>query len=251
MKDITASRKRWGKKQWFFCVLIVLVISVIVVLSLAFLITSDLVTNRFQAVTLEIALFEDNFDRLEPSDRVNLVPNKLLPKDPKVKNTNETDAFVFLKITVPVANVTNVLPDGTKQIKQPQELFYLKTNDDQQQQDFSFNTHPASAEDQEYWVELPDHETGTDYLSDTRTYVFGYSVYLKPEEMSETLFDYVQLRNFLSREVAGSSSLTVKVEAFGIQADYLGEIQKNDGTQKAVLDSTTLSKAYAYIAANE
>lgn len=215
--------------------------------TLALLFRDDRVTNRFTATSLDIELIEENYDSLTERQRTTLVPNALLDKDPKVKNTDRTDAFVFIKVTVPVQSVTYVAPDGTRGTKAPQEIFYLKTTSDQNEESSSFNT----ANDGEHWVRLESAEDGADLSGTTRSYVFGYSVYLSPDETTETLFDYIQLKNILQDELDPSASLFVNVEAYGIQADYLKGIEKDSGSVKAVMTKEQLETIYAYLSPSD
>ena len=227
--------------------LLVLVIVLAISFCLSAFVSSDSITNRFTASSLDIALIEENYDKLTEKQRSELIPNRTLPKDPKVKNTDETDAFVFLKITVPVGSVTDVLEDGTRTVKEAQEQFRIKTeqNKDSNNRDTDFNTSPSG--NNEYWIELPDFEEGTDHPGKTRTYVFGYSVYLKPDEVSETLFDYVQLKNIVQYEVNANSTIKINVQAYGIQADYLDGIEKDSAGEKAVMTVSQLKEIFSYI----
>ena len=62
----------------------------------------------------------------------NLAPNGEVPKNPAVSNVGTNDVYVFVKISVPVKNVTMVGDDGTKDGsgKKNQEIFYFKQNTD-------------------------------------------------------------------------------------------------------------------------
>ncbi|MEE3405080.1 MAG: glycine rich domain-containing protein, partial [Acutalibacteraceae bacterium] len=86
--------------------LAVLAVASLIAFCLSAFVSTDVVTNTFKASTLDIALIEENYDKLTEKQRFSLIPNRRLDKDPKIKNTDNTDAFVFLKVTVPVAEVT-------------------------------------------------------------------------------------------------------------------------------------------------
>ena len=234
------------KKNYTLIAAFILLILISILVSLAFFQGIDFVTNRFRAASLDISLLEENYDRLTDIQKRTLIPNRTLPKDPKIKNTDKTDAFVFLKITVPVGKITYVEENGTRTTKQSQELFRIKTEQTKSitNRDTNFNT--DSTTDQEYWIELTDYEEGTDYSQDTRTYVFGYSVYLKPGETTETLFDYIQLKNAVQYEADPNQLLRIGVSAYGIQADHIGDIEKGD-TEKAILTAEQLTEIYSYI----
>ena len=238
MKQHTAFAKRNA--------LLVLLLTFFVAFCISAFVSSDYVTNRFTSTTLDIELLEENYDRLTFQQRNSLIPNTELPKDPKIMNTDKTDAFVFLRITVPVGRVTDVLPDGTKTDRKRQELFLIKSlhNAVPDENGNCFNTDRS---DNEYWIELEEYEQGTDYSGDARTYVFGYSVYLSSGELTETLFDSICLKNIIQYEANPDQLLNVKVQAYGIQADYIDDIQKTDGSGKAVMTKQQLSALYSYI----
>ena len=132
-----------------------------------------------------------------------------------------------------------------------QEVFYLKTSDKVQYATASyFNDHAQDASDKEYWIELPECEEGTDLSGKERTYVFGYSVYLKQDEVSETLFDYIQLKNIMQYEISPTKNLNIKVQAYGIQTDHLENIEKDYGGEKALMTQADLTKIYGLIVGN-
>ncbi len=237
--DNIKTKKRKKKLFYKSDLYSLMIIVFAIILTMAVFTSSDIVDNRFSAATLDITLIEDEYNRLTEDEKTNLEPNDVIAKDPKIKNSDKTDAFVFLKITVPVMEVNNVKsdgdhPDNTEYAKFPQEVFYLKTNNDNTVTATDFNDAPKSAGDIGYWVELDSYEEGKDYKSDTRTYVFGYSVYLKPEEFTETLFDYVQFKNYITYQIFNGTKLTINVDAYAIQADYLDGISKqnDDGSKK-------------------
>ena len=127
-----------------------------------------------------------------------------------------------------------------------QEVFYLKTEGTPQYITKNiFNNTPTDESDMEYWIELPDCEEGTDLSGNVRTYVFGYSVLLKPDEMTETLFDYIQLKNILQYEISPNKNLIINVQAYGIQADYLDGVENNN--TNGLMNKEELTKIYSYI----
>lgn len=94
---------------------------------------------------------------------------------------------------------------------------------------------------------MPSVEEGTDYQGSTRTYVFGYNVYMSENELTESLFDYVELKNILQYEVDPQNTVDIEVDAYGIQADYLAGIDKDNGSEKAVMTQEQLTRIYQYI----
>lgn len=248
MTDNRTVRPSPRRKNLFLAaalVLILLIVLVLVLSSLAHFTSRDAVTNRYSAADLDIKIVEDNFDRLPDTEKKFLEPNKLLDKDPRVRNTDHEDAFVFVRVTVPVRSITTVAEDGTRGVKSPQEIFWLKTSDDKSILQNSFHTEPVSG-GAGSWVELPTFEEGTDLSADERTYVFGYSVYLKSGETTGTLFDYIQMKNCLQDEVEASSKIIVDVHAWGVQTQGVDGVEKDDNGAKRVLSRAELERVYRF-----
>ncbi len=239
------NRKR--SRPHIFAALGFLLAVLVIAFTLAVFTAFDSVTSRLSAGSLDIRLIEEKYDATPASERDRIMPRKLTAKDPKIKNTDSTDAFVFLEISVPTALVTEAEEDGTRKGQRYQELFYLKTNNSVSDTSTSFNTTPQSAEDNGYWVELPSFESGTDCRGDARTYVFGYSVYLEPGESTETLFDYVMFKNLVRSDNAEGKVLGIRVEACGIQADNLPDTLKDSLSGKLRQNEETLSRIYSLV----
>ena len=222
----------------------IIFVQIVLLVSLAFYQGFDLVTNRFSSINLDVLLLENRYDLASAEERSELVPNKQVEKDPRILNVEQADAFVFLKVTVPVVKATDVEPDGTKTVKQRQELFRIKTErkKDKNNRDTDFNTY--TDENDYYWIELPECEEGTDLSGQTRTYVFGYSVYLETDEYTETLFDYVQLKNIIQFEADANTPQNIRVQAYGIQTESLGNIQKDSGGSKAIMTEEQLTDIF-------
>ena len=208
----------------------------VIIGTVAFLTSYDEVTNVFSAGNLSILLTEPHY---EPDNAGNITPYKQIDKDPVIRNNGTNDIYVFLRITVPVSKVTELNEYGTaKDGNTPklQELFYLKKQ--------SIGINELKTEfNSDNWIELTDVEAGGEYNGDTweykegtttRTYVFGYKEILKPNEVTATLFDKVQLKNLKEQPVPDTITQVIGVEAFAIQADNLdgtgNEINKDNLT---------------------
>ena len=215
--------------------------------SLAYFTSYDSVTNRLHATVMDVALFEDEFYRLTEKQKSTLVPNTLLPKDPRLQNVENIDLFVFMKVTVPVYETTVINDDGTQaQGSRRREVFYLKTKERAEEAETSFHLR-EDPNDKDFWVELTSFEEGKNGQDDTRTYVFGYCVYLHNGESTETLFDYIELKNIRQFEIDPDDRLNVKVEGYAVMADGIDGISKELGGSKNVLSEGQLSRIYRLI----
>ena len=217
--------------------------------TIAYLTDKTGATNTFTFGEVKVDTLEPNWDPDKIDENNNgipdvsefVVPNQEIPKDPKCKNVGQNPAIVFIKLTVPVENVTRVADNGTAEKngdaldRKLQEVFYFKdANDLITSENNNFHSK---------WVNLPEEELGyegaggsTEYLdlgvgktktytgidgANLRTYVFGYNERLTPEQETDTLFDKVQIKNIIENEVEPGAMKKIQVETFSIQADNI------------------------------
>lgn len=185
--------------------------SVILFGTIAFFTSNDVVTNKLVIGNVRINLTETQYPGNENSSVTDMLPYSEIEKNPQIQNVGVNEAFVFMKVTVPLRNVTEVNPDGTPGTKKMQEIFYLK-NENYSETDFAnhFN---------ENWIELTDCET-EDYNKSTKTYVFGYKKSLVTGDTTESLFDKVQLKN-IKEELGANQAQSINIEACAVQSDYI------------------------------
>lgn len=211
--------------------------------SIAYLTDAETATNTFTAGDVKTELEEPNWD---PTKATDMVPYQVVAKDPQIENSGENDEIVFMRVTVPVERVTQVEENGTKGTTASQEIVYLQKSGTSQ------GTH-ANAFNTTNWIELTSKETNTDYATvdangrGTRTYVFGYKTKLAKGQKTDALFDQIQLKNVVERELTSQAGYDIKVEAFAIQADnVLRNGTKIDTTGALNLaDLTYIYEAYA------
>jgi predicted ribosomally synthesized peptide with SipW-like signal peptide len=234
--------------------------------SLAYLTDNEAHTNTVQVSgNIRIDLVEEHWNTEDtntngvPDDAEKTVPNQEIPKDPKVINTGDNPTYVFLRMTVPVKDVTQVLDNGQLVRKdpslttaignggdgsggifhEPQELFFFKRSDD------AINAHtnhfytPNEANTVAGWIRLGIQESNTETDQDgayvgtngnkvgQAVYVFGWNQVLAPRAETGVLYDKIQIKNIIENEVATDQIQNIKLEAFGIQSD---NILTSDGT---------------------
>ena len=87
---------------------------------MAYLTDLDTASNKFTVGQVKIDLQEDSWDNATDTDSdgvpdfaEDMVPNQTIDKDPKVKNVGKNDAYVYLKVKVPVATVVTANDNGT------------------------------------------------------------------------------------------------------------------------------------------
>lgn len=68
----------------------------------AYLTDYDKVSNQFTVGKVDVELTEDNW---KPDDHKKIEPGKVISKDPRIKNTGINDAYAYLEVSIPTANV--------------------------------------------------------------------------------------------------------------------------------------------------
>lgn len=164
----------------------------------AYLTDFEKVTNQFTVGKVDIEVSEENW---KPEDNKTIEPGKVINKDPKITNTGINDAFVYMEVSIPMADVTAAAENGSRLEKRMQELF--------------------SFESKKSWTKLDSKKIG-----DNQVYVFTYNKILKPNETTETLFDTVKFLNIIEGQLDGQQ-LEIPIRTYAIQASYTGGDAEN------------------------
>lgn len=183
--------------------------------AVAFFTDRDNKVNQFTVGNISIQLQEPNWNA---DNGKNLTPNKTIKKDPQITNDGPNDAFVFLQVKVPVANVKTAAADGSLQQAKSQDLFTYTVN--------------------ENWTEVSKKSS-----ADSTTYVYAYvgadgtMKTLAPGKTTNALFDSVTFLNLVEGQIDEGTKISVDVDAYGIQTTDLGttapaEVLKLIQTQK-------------------
>lgn len=195
-----------------------MVLSMAVGGTMAYMTDSETATNEFTVGKVKIALEEPNYPGND-SEKVNkLVPNEIVKKDPQIKNTGENDAIVFMKVQVPKANITITPTEGGAGTKAIQEIFALKN---------------LKTGDDGPWMEIRKD----DATDDKCIYVFGYKTKLTKNATTAPLFDEVQLKNFIEREIDATTQ-DIIINSYAIQANDIADIDTSE------LDKKKLDEIY-------
>ena len=216
--------------------IILLLCTIILMITLAMFASFDEVTNRFGAKSLDIILKETKWD---PGTAQNIVPGTVLDKNPRVYNNDETDAYIFLEVTVPydddliVENSTDQKGAVVHNGEVPMYKFVVTddkgtetADDDEDRFDQSFTGTQLVHSD---WRLLGGYPT-KDTAKKTLTYVYAH-VYeendnkmmalMQGHETRYPLFDKIRLVNFNEKKYDANRDYSVYVKAYGIQTGYL------------------------------
>ena len=171
----------------------------------AYLTDYDKVSNQFTVGKVDVELTEDNW---KPDDHKKIEPGKVISKERLSdifmelagKGANN-DAYAYLEVSIPTANVIAAADNGSRLEKRVQELFSFQSK--------------AS------WTKLNSQKVGNNQV-----YVFAYNKILKPQETTESLFDTVKFLNIIEGQLDGQQ-LEIPVRAYAIQASYTGGDAEN------------------------
>lgn len=181
---------------------------------MAYLSDTDSVTNNFHFGKIDIEETEPSWK--EPKE---VTPNMVIDKDPTVMNVDQTSAFIFQKVSVPVANVVVAKPDGTCLPAADTELFSYRVNDG--------------------WTLIGNRDVrdsqGLKVVA--REYLYGYGTETAMTEVSgksktNALFNNVTVANIIEGQTDNNgkpielSTQDIKVSAYGIQTKDLGSDNK-------------------------
>lgn len=150
------------------------------------------VKNTFTVGSVKIQLLEDNWN---PNNAKELHPNQEFTKDPKVRNTGDNNAFVFLEVYVPMDNIS--LVDNALKLKD------AKFN----QELFTFDANTTN------WTLVSERE-----MPRYKKYVYSYNNVVKPGEYTSNLFTKVKTVNYVEY-LNSAKSYNLKVIAKAIQSD--------------------------------
>ena len=186
--------------------------SLIVGSIMAFLIDVDSKDGLFDfsnANTIDITLVEEKFDA---ETHKNVMPNEKYDKDPLVENVGTAPAYVFMQVEIPMARVESVNAKGEKQPAAEQELFKY------------------TVDSRSGWTQLGEEftrteEDGADIEKyKVYTYVYGDSMEctsLRADSSTPTLFDEVNVINYIGGNSINGTEKNIKVTAYAIQTNGL------------------------------
>lgn len=204
-----------NKKISVVVILLLIIVSIFVGVVLAFIVqNTEKRANTFTFGNASISLTETEWDKLTEEERI-LYPGKEITKDPKVKNTGESNLYAYIEITVPCANVYTIGVD-----ENGREII----NDAAQNELFSYEVNPG-------WELLKQDTDGNNKI-----YVYAYTKkILVPNEETNNLFDKVKFLDIAEGAIKKGTELNIPVNAYAIQSDYLNET--GDTLKEKMLDA--------------
>ena len=116
-----------GKRQ------VVIVMALVAIMAItgtaAYFTASEEATNKWTVGKVTIDLQEEEYEKHKEEETKDITPNMELHKDPKVHNTGNNDAFVFMRVRIPKATVKVAAQNGSAPAEATlQELFDYRWN---------------------------------------------------------------------------------------------------------------------------
>lgn len=173
-------------------------------------------------VRLEEPAWSDGADEDEngiPDIAQTAIPGQAIPKDPRVTNESTMDAWMFMTVSIPMADVRMSL--GTSASEQARREL------------FSFEANRAD------W-DLLDR---TEDEGDAMLYTFAYPLVAHPYHTTPPLFEEIVMGDIVDGDLADMRAQNVIVTAFGIQAKgfdnpasaWEAYVEQNDPFSKGAL----------------
>lgn len=220
-------------KKHLNSIIVVVSAAVLVVIgsTLAFFNSTDATTNKFTGDRFNIQLLETKWDA---EKAVGLLPGDEIDKNPQIKNLEHTKAYVFLRVTVPCDSQMADNDDGTPMGEIGSDIplykFMVAKGTDPETYDVDTSFSPKQTVNSAHWSLVTDGADDYTYHDETNkqyVYVYAYAengslTPMNQNDITETLFDRLQLWNFSEKNYDPDKSHSVKVEALGIQTELPG-----------------------------
>lgn len=208
------------KKKQNKLLLLLLLICVIAVAGIsAYFTATDTKTNVFEVGKVSIDLQEPSWNGEIPT-----TPNQTVPKDPQILNDGKSDAYVYLTVDVPYANVVTAGLDGTKNTQADNELFNYTVN--------------------EGWVEVGTAEKVESESVYRHVYAYASNSatlsVLNPNATTAALFNEIKFANVVEAQGLELTDLDVVVNAYGIQTEIVGDNITPDYVWKVIVNQAVV-----------
>lgn len=188
---------------------VTIVLAIIAVMAIgsasAYFTDTKTAVNSFTVGNVSVSLEEPGW---KSENGENITPNKEIAKDPKIVNDGVNDAYVFMEVKVPAANIATAKPDGSLNTAALQDLFTYEIDSS--------------------WVKVDD---ASDNTGSTYTYAYvgadGNLKALAPNNETTPIFNSVTFVNAVEGQLDGND-LSIDVKAMAIQTGDLSATAPGD-----------------------
>ena len=182
---------------------------------LAYFTDTEEKVNNFTVGSIEIELQEPAWETKPdadsngvPDEAENILPLQTITKDPRVKNTGNNDAYMFMTVEVPCRNVITVNDDGTKNAQAMTELYQY------------------TADTSWYYLgKCPVNDGEGNQVAVKHLYAYANErkscVSVPPGESTTPLFQNVTFVNLMEGQGVDKQPLEIDIDAYAIQTSNL------------------------------
>lgn len=182
---------------------------------LAYFTDTEEKVNNFTVGSIEIELQEPAWESKTdtdqdgvPDEAENILPLQTITKDPRVKNTGNNDAYMFMTVEVPCKNVITVNDDGTKNAQAMTELYQY------------------TADTSWYYLgKCPVNDGEGNQVAVKHLYAYANErkscVSVAPGESTTPLFQNVTFVNLMEGQGVDKQPLEIDIDAYAIQTSNL------------------------------
>lgn len=185
---------------------------------LAYFTDTEEKVNNFTVGSIEIELQEPAWESKTdtdqdgvPDEAENILPLQTITKDPRVKNTGNNDAYMFMTVEVPCKNVITVNDDGTKNAQAMTELYQ----------------YTADTSCWYYLGKCPVNDDGGNQVAVKHLYAYANDrrlcIAVQPESSTTPLFQSVTFANLMEGQGVDGKPLKIDIKAYAIQTSNLNE----------------------------
>lgn len=186
-------------KKRFTTIIITLILALCLTVggSMAYLTDAERTTNHFTVGKVDIKLTEPNWNE---DENQKLQAGVTIKKDPTLTNTGINDAYVYLEVQIPMADVITADKDGTR----------LNKGAATYQQLFTFQADSN-------WSLIKQEE-----LNHKMVYTYSYNQILSPTKSTTPLFNTVTFANVIEGQI-DTNQYDISVAGFAIQTAGTGD----------------------------
>lgn len=188
--------------------------------TLAYLTDAERVTNHFTVGRVEIQGSEPHWDPdgdgTAGGEAENIVPCQTFAKDPCIQNIGDNDAYVYIEVEIPTADVIYTDHSGIRQNGGQRAHIELFEFDAAGKETQTLSSGTGISEVNDSWTQMYKREKDGKMV-----YTFCYNKILSPGETSTSLFDTVTFANIIEGQIEGQS-LEIGVHFYAIQTENTG-----------------------------
>lgn len=202
--------------------------------SLAYFTDTHETTNKFRVGSIKVSLTETGWDTTDtngnniPDAAENVVPTQVIAKNPVITNVEKNDAWVYIEVNIPMANIITTDDAGHQLPQQKTELWSFNKTSGAAVTGFSGADASKKSTFSNEWMQMKRTEAADE---SSVTYLFGRKEPLKGTgtdeskikgEVADSLFDTIRFCNARENQTLEHTDPNVKVVAHALQTENTG-----------------------------